>query len=397
MTKLIYTVNISEYDKTPPALIQSEGFKHIIFTDNAELKVKGWETHYIPPSHNPILQSREIKINIHKFHEADLYVYIDANYEIKRDLNQYIKRHFKGGLSVAKHPKRKCIYEEAKEVIQQGKAPKERVENQVAKYRKQKMPLRFGLYECGFIIRDNSVNGLCELWYNEVEQGSYRDQIALPYVLFKTKYKVNRVSAAPSRQYLKLHPRVKKYDQLNDFKVWHFVPASGDKNLGRSYNQHCEVVPDNDWILIRDGDTMFLHSQWPKQIEDIIRKHGKEYPLISCVTNRLGLSWQTPYGISDNPNVLDHYEIAMKHYEDYYDVVDKSPKPTAGLFMLFPKNTWNEIKFAEGLTGNGKFIDWQFSESVKRKFGKIGIAKGIYLFHFYRFAQENIKEFNHLK
>lgn len=391
--KVIYTVNLGDYDEVKP--IESE-FDCLLITDNPEAKVKGWETVFVEPKEDILKQSRELKINIHKFVNAELYIYIDANYELLRDINPYLDRHFKGGLTVSQHPARDCIYYEARKVLELKKESFNVVDKQMRQYQREGLKMHYGLFEGGFVIRDNSVNKFCEKWFNEVEKHSYRDQLSLPYAIWKYKPTIKAVMPHYKRDFLKLHTRKPKPVEAPTPRVWYFTPGRGDKNLGQSYNDHCEAVPEGDWICIRDGDTMFLNPYWPKQIEDIIKKHGKDYPLISCVTNRLGLEWQLPNGFSEDPNVLNHAKIADELYENEYDTVEKSPRPTAGLFMLFPKRTWNRIKFAQGLTGKGKFIDWQFSEAVQRKFGKIGIAKGLYLFHFYRFNRKSKRDIEHL-
>ena len=152
-------------------------------------------------------------------------------------------------------------------------------------------------------------------------------------------------------------------------------------------------MPDGDWICIRDGDTAFLHPFWSKQIEDIIVKNGAKFPLISCVTNRLGLEWQLPYGFCNNPDILVHKERADECFDKYYDEVARSPRQTAGLFMLFPKTTWKAVPFVEGLTNGGTYVDFTFADQVMRKLGSIGIAKGLYLFHFYRFDKKEGKRY----
>lgn len=180
--------------------------------------------------------------------------------------------------------------------------------------------------------------------------------------------------------------------------IYYFTPMRGDKNLGSAINSHCELVKnEEDWICIIDQDTCFLYPFVSKQIEDVIEKHGETYQLFSCVTNRLGLDWQLPYGLSKDTNISNHYIIAEKHFKEYYDEVVESKSPTAGLFMLFKKKTWFNNKFEDGIiTKHGVFIDWYFSASILKKGGKIGIMKGLYLFHYYRLHQKNAREYNHL-
>lgn len=397
MDKLIYSVCLGNYDTVKP-LPKIDGFRAVMFTDTPDLNCPGWEKVIVEPKKDLIRQTREIKINIHQFIQADLYVYMDANYEVHGDLKYMIGKYYRGGWMAFSHSKRNCIYQEAKAVIAQGRDTKIVVERQMAEYFKDKYPAGYGLLENGFFIRDRSFDGLCEDWYREVEKHSWRDQLSLMYVMRKHKRTPVQLQFILKKKYLTLIPRAKVYKEPIDFKVWYFNPGRGDKNLGRAYNEHCALVPnDDDWICMTDGDVMQINEFWPAQIEDIIRRN-QGYALISCMTNRLGLKHQLPNGLSNDPDVLNHYKISKEHFDKYYDQVVPSIRPTAGLLMLFPKRTWNRVKFEEGLTkAKGMFVDARFAMDVLQKKGKIGIAKGLYVFHYYRFHHESIRDFSHLK
>ena len=53
------------------------------------------------------------------------------------------------------------------------------------------MPEDFGVFLCGVLIREHN-NPVCvklmEDWWKELEEGSRRDQISFPYVLWKNGY-----------------------------------------------------------------------------------------------------------------------------------------------------------------------------------------------------------------
>lgn len=185
---------------------------------------------------------------------------------------------------------------------------------------------------------------------------------------------------------------------MSKIKIWYFVPGCGQKKLGQTLNDHCGLVPnEDDWICIRDNDVAFLHPFINKQIEDILEKHGKYYSLFSCLTNRLGLSHQLPYGLMEDADVLKLNKAAQYHFDNFYDVIENSISPTAGLFMLFQKKTWDRTKFIDGICEKGLFVDHQFSSAILRNGLKIGICKGIFAFHYYRMHQENVAEHKHLK
>jgi hypothetical protein len=396
--RIIYTVLLGGYDDLRCSVL-SEGFDHYIFTDNANLRAEGWNVVLVKSKADIKKQSREIKINIHRFIKADLYVYIDANYELKADINYFVRAFFTefgGGFTAVRHPARDCVYKEAEQVLNLEKAPESLVSKQIAAYSSDGMPNNARLFACGFFIRDQSFNKFCEKWYKEVEQHCHRDQLSFAYLVWKEKPQMTVADWSLLDPILILHPHKNGTSLIDAPKIWYFVPGCGKKDLGAAINRHCEIVPsDNDWILIKDNDLCFLYPYINKQIEAIVARHGNDYDLLSCYTNRLGLTHQLPHGFSDDPNILRHRELAEKHYTEHFDEVIPSDKPTAGLFMLFKKKTWREHPFVKGLA-EGDFIDYQFSNGLLQQGKKIGICTGIYAFHYYRMHQANPREHRHL-
>lgn len=180
-------------------------------------------------------------------------------------------------------------------------------------------------------------------------------------------------------------------------KILYSTPFSTEKNIGKAYNEFCETVPDDAWIVIRDIDSLFLRSDCGKQIEDIIKKHGDDYKLIGCMTNRLRDSKQLFRGqFSNDGDISHHVEIANTLSDHFYDHVEPIGY-IAGLCMIFHKSTWEAVKFRE----NCLLFDKAFSMDIKAKFGartQIGIAKGLYLFHLYRWGSKDpYNDINHLK
>lgn len=63
----------------------------------------------------------------------------------------------------------------------------EKIYKQLARYSEDKFPIHAGLFETGILLRRNidSVKELNEMWWNEIDNYSIRDQISLPWVLSK--------------------------------------------------------------------------------------------------------------------------------------------------------------------------------------------------------------------
>lgn len=166
-------------------------------------------------------------------------------------------------------------------------------------------------------------------------------------------------------------------------KIHYSNPYATDKNIGGALNEFCSMVPDGDWICLQDGDIMYLTPDWGKQISEAVMKHGDRYDLIGCMTNRLARPIQRHQGeFSNDHDIRNHYRIAKDLSEqNWAEVKDiTSSRYIAGMFMLFPKTTWNKVKFIED---NIAFDD-QFSKGVIRARGRLGLMTGLYVYHLYR-------------
>lgn len=391
MGRCVYTVLTNNYDTLRMPIARPAGYEFICFTDNPNLQVSGWQMRYVQPSDNPVKQQREIKIRPHVFlPEFKFTIYHDASTQLKRDISYIIRNHFRGGSMFKLHPTRRCVYTEGATCIELGKDSAESINRQLDIYRADGMPANFGMYETGIIFRENraDVNAMCDAWWDQVKQYSHRDQVSLPYVLWKSGYRPGEIAYNVLSSFITIFKHANwqpKPAQQKSVRIHYSNPWSSDKNIGRAYNEFCARVPENDWICLQDGDVMYLTDFWGKQIEDII-KLNPQYALIGCYTNRLASPHQCYNGeFSENTDLIHHMEIAERLYKDHYADVEHIHKGIAGMFMLFPKKTWLKHRFRE----NTNAFDSFFSKEVLKAGGKIGLAKGLYVLHRYRLGKEN--------
>lgn len=178
-------------------------------------------------------------------------------------------------------------------------------------------------------------------------------------------------------------------------RINYIQPYATDMNIGREYNIACSRVPDDEWICITDQDVCFLHPKTKAQIQDIVEKHGNFFSLLGCMTNRVGLGYQLAgKGFFDQKDMGFHIGQAEYFHKDYYGEVQSLNRVIAGFLMLFPKKVWNYVKFEE----NSIYFDQKFSTDVMAKGGKIGLMKGVYVWHSYRLGQPNPRKYtDHLK
>ena len=180
MKKAIYSVITGGYDELPqaPSFV---GWDVIMFTDKKHSNSKGWEIRQLPKHNDPLIQSRDIKIRPHiHVPEYDLVCYMDANQKlIKEPPNETMW---------FRHQRRTNIFQEAEQIINNGRFPSDIVNSQIDYYKSNGYQ-DCGLYLNGFQVRDNNnkdIKRLNDVWYEETCRFTPRDQLSLPYAIWKT-------------------------------------------------------------------------------------------------------------------------------------------------------------------------------------------------------------------
>lgn len=136
---------------------------------------------------------------------------------------------------------------------------------------------------------------------------------------------------------------------------------------------------------------MFLDNEWGNKTEQIIAANP-DGDIFGCVTNRLKDTQQLYENtLCDNPDILYHKEISDKCWRDCGTVCVDALRPIAGMFLVFKKEVWKNIKFHEGLYG----IDFLFSREAMEAGYKVQIMLGLYCFHYYR-MKEGVNYWGHL-
>lgn len=171
-------------------------------------------------------------------------------------------------------------------------------------------------------------------------------------------------------------------------QIRYISPFSTEKNIGGCYNEAVSELPSDSWVVITDADTCFLTPEYGNQIAEVC--DNTPFQLIGCMTNRLGRPIQRHNGIMSNDwDIRNHYKIACQLRDDHYGKVQDvtETKYIAGMFMLFHKSTWERIRFKE----NTPYFDDIFSLAVVKSGGRLGLMRGLYMFHCYRMWSNNPK------
>lgn len=168
----------------------------------------------------------------------------------------------------------------------------------------------------------------------------------------------------------------------------HYITSwSATKNYGGAINEAIERLncSDDDWLVLRDGDSCFLTPDWGNQIQSII-ENADGYDLIGCSTNRLREPHQLVKGMfSEETRLSQHYMTALEMQMLYGHTINPFNHDIAGMFMLFRYSAWKNNKFKE----NTAIFDRLFTRGIKK--GRVGIAPGLYVLHMYRLWSNNPK------
>ena len=126
-------------------------------------------------------------------------LYIDGNIQVVSDISSLYKlaHDARSGFAMHTHWARRCIYDEALVCIESGKGVSDKIKEQIKRYRTEGFPEKYGLLEASIIMIDlENINAkkIFDDWWGEYKYtGSKRDQLALPYILWKNGYEIKDV------------------------------------------------------------------------------------------------------------------------------------------------------------------------------------------------------------
>lgn len=192
---VVYTVVIGGYDNLTVPRYINESFDYYVVSDQY-INDKFWKYKEIPHeilTYSAVEQARFIKLHPHMlFPEYDYSVFIDGNVSIIKDIKPAIDMMIDECkvLGVHQHQSRDCIYDEAKVVYAQGRAPFFQIIKQMFEYKKRGFPKHYGLFETNVLIRKHN-DDLCRKimtdWWDEIYHHTNRDQLSFTYVLWKNR------------------------------------------------------------------------------------------------------------------------------------------------------------------------------------------------------------------
>ena len=195
-----------KYDIIHP-LVKEKGYDYFLFTDqqldhktNNKWKILKIDEKIIFSNISDIKKKiktqRFYKTHPHLFFkDYDLSIYIDATFEIKGKLDDFLLRILTPNKSIyiLEHPERNTIYNESEAVVQHLKENQSNTMPIIKRYKNENFPDKNGLAETCLIIRkhnDLKCIHFMEKWFQEIKYNSHRDQLSFNYIFWKHGNKI---------------------------------------------------------------------------------------------------------------------------------------------------------------------------------------------------------------
>lgn len=191
---VIYTAISGDYDELKEPCFVDDNIKYVCFTNNRELHSRVWEIRYadIPENMEARYWVRKFKVLPHLFFpEYETSIWVDASLSILQDLRKYMTQYQKtSDILFFPHYTRDCVYDEGAICMVWKKDHKKNLAAQMHAYYEEGYPEHNGLVQGGCIVRNHNekkIINVMEEWWGEITRFSKRDQVSLPYVLYKNK------------------------------------------------------------------------------------------------------------------------------------------------------------------------------------------------------------------
>ena len=215
MKIVLYTALLGDYDNLQEGPLSS--VDAFCFTDGDNVRPSSWKIIEHKDIYSTIdervRQSRKYKALPHiYFPDADIWIWTDASFGWNQDPVQTIPYLKLNDIATFKYPDiygyRDCIYQEAKACISRGKDDEKVIVSQMDKYKKRGYKQHMGLVETTILVRRNTpqVKEFNNLWWEEIKNGSRRDQLSFNYVIWALKMKYSLLPG---------------YRLKNDFGTWY--------------------------------------------------------------------------------------------------------------------------------------------------------------------------------
>lgn len=234
-----YTCITGGYESIKPVLHPDPDVDYLLFSNRPILACAPWRTIVLDLDglDNKDV-NRTVKLRPHLVPELtayDICVYIDGHIQVIGSISNFVKKYFDVNADVYlfRHPYRKTLNEEMRACAWFGHSWFWILYRQYYRYKKEGFPDNTGLFEAGVIIWRNTTKAreFGEFWWNEYRRDSMRDQMALPFAIWKISPRIGNLGFNNIRgnsPYFLLLPHkhgfrwISKLRRLFNFPLWLF-------------------------------------------------------------------------------------------------------------------------------------------------------------------------------
>lgn len=200
---VVYSCHFGQHEPfNPQATGEGPGYDRVVFTDLPGLQAPGVQVRFLRPEDLPGVTdgkrlSRLPKLCPHLFFpNHDWAIYVDNCADLRvppsaivQTIEELHGGHPPRGRYLFKHRTRDCAYREALVCKRVGKITRAGYRQQVRAYKNEGFPQHHGLYMNTMMIQrmgDEQTDRFNQAWFDHFMTTSQRDQISLPFMLWKT-------------------------------------------------------------------------------------------------------------------------------------------------------------------------------------------------------------------
>lgn len=195
---VVYTAQFGDYDPIMPVLEPTPGVDHLVLSDRTFRVPRPWRVHTVQLPEglpNDRLRNRWCKLHASRLlADYDRSVYVDAHLQLVGDLTPLLDGFAVSGAPVGlmRHPHSRTIDEEIERSLRTGRITRRDHDlnwpEQRARYQAAGFPADERVMLGWVVLREHrrpEVASFEGLWWDELLGGVTRDQVALPFVLWK--------------------------------------------------------------------------------------------------------------------------------------------------------------------------------------------------------------------
>jgi hypothetical protein len=187
------------YDILHPPVCVDKHFDYFCFTPHSSIKLDGWHTIKTAwtAGITPRMQAKEYKIFPDRYLKGyNFSIWLDGSFAIRGDLRKLLMKTMEKEempFVFFRNYQDNCAYDSAAFCMRNHIGNTNKIKDQLTEYEAKRFPENFGLPMGGMLYRQHnepSVQIAMELWWDELQRHSERDQLSLPYVLWKLGDKI---------------------------------------------------------------------------------------------------------------------------------------------------------------------------------------------------------------